>query len=225
MSSKLGILPQADGSALFQLGNTRVLATVNGPREPRQRNASHDRVHITVQFHVATFSSVGGERRRLRQDRRLDEWSRYLEDVFTTAIVGTLFPRSQIEIHVEVLNADGSVLPTAINAVTLALINAGVPLYDYVVATSVGHLGKTPLLDVNRLEEGGPTSGAPSMTIAAYGRAPTMSLLVTQDGRLPLDKLESMTELSRSGIRKLFELMDISTVRPVLEDLSESRRS
>lgn len=37
LSAQLGVLPQVDGSALFALGNTRVLATVYGPREVRAR--------------------------------------------------------------------------------------------------------------------------------------------------------------------------------------------
>lgn len=33
MNARMGILSNVDGSAIFELGNTRVLATVNGPRE------------------------------------------------------------------------------------------------------------------------------------------------------------------------------------------------
>lgn len=35
MDAKMGVLPAVDGSAIFELGNTRVLATANGPREVR----------------------------------------------------------------------------------------------------------------------------------------------------------------------------------------------
>ena len=38
LTAKLGILPQMDGSALFELGNTRVLATVTGPHEVQDYN-------------------------------------------------------------------------------------------------------------------------------------------------------------------------------------------
>ena len=71
LAAKLGVLPKADGSAIFELGNTRILATVYGPHESKQRSQIfHDRASIFVNFHAATFSSVGGERRRQsRQDR------------------------------------------------------------------------------------------------------------------------------------------------------------
>lgn len=179
---------------------------------------------------------MGGERRKqIRQDRRLSEWGRYVEQVFETAIVASLFPRSQIEIFIEVLNADGStkvnlssyiilgILAAAINATTLALINAGVPLYDFVVATSVGHLSKTALLDVNRLEEGGASSGTPTLTLATYGRDTSAALLVNADSHLAADKLQSMIELARAGLQKLFTLLDESVVRPTIEDLHSLR--
>ncbi|PJF18345.1 hypothetical protein PSACC_01834 [Paramicrosporidium saccamoebae] len=222
----MGVLPQVDGSALFELGNTRVLATVHGPREPRQKGqAQHDCVALTARFHAATFSSVTGERRRiLRQDRRLTEWGHYIEELYSSAIIGSLFPRSQIEIFIEVLNADGSVLAAAINATTLALVNAGIPVYDYVVATSVGHLAQTALLDINRMEEGG-GRGNPSLTVAAYGRNPNLTLLVTGDTRVGADKLESMSEVARSGMKKLFDILDETVVRPNMETMLESRKS
>lgn len=33
ISAKIGILPQVDGSAMFEMGNTRVIASLYGPRE------------------------------------------------------------------------------------------------------------------------------------------------------------------------------------------------
>ncbi len=45
-----------------------------------------------------------------------------------------LYPRSQIDIFVEVLQADGGNYCACVNAATLALIDAGIPLKDYVTA-------------------------------------------------------------------------------------------
>jgi len=36
------------------------------------------------------------------------EWEGFLEDIFCTALILSLYPRSRIEIFVEVLSADGS---------------------------------------------------------------------------------------------------------------------
>ncbi len=54
-----------------------------------------------------------------------------------------LYPRSQIDIFVEVLQADGGNYCACVNAATLALIDAGIPLKDYVTACTAS-LGEEP---------------------------------------------------------------------------------
>jgi len=56
------------------------------------------------------------------------------------------YPNSEIEVHVQVLQSDGGALPAAINAATLALIDAGVAMRDFVVGCSVAYIQRTPLL-------------------------------------------------------------------------------
>lgn len=80
----------SEGSSSFEIGNTRVLATVFGPREVSTSGVGggdsginmatalpigdatvdeHDG-KINVRMHAASFSSTGGERRKnTRQDR------------------------------------------------------------------------------------------------------------------------------------------------------------
>lgn len=57
-----------------------------------------------------------------------------------------LFPRSQIDIYIQVLQSDGGDKVAAINASTLALIDAGVPMSDFVCACAAGCIDGTPLL-------------------------------------------------------------------------------
>ncbi len=58
----------------------------------------------------------------------------------------TLFPRSQIDIYIQVLQSDGGDKAAAINASTLALIDAGVPMRDFVCACTAGCIDGIPLL-------------------------------------------------------------------------------
>ncbi|KAI9910490.1 hypothetical protein PsorP6_010006 [Peronosclerospora sorghi] len=64
-----------------------------------------------------------------------------------------MYPRSQIYIFVQVLHADGGELPVSINAITLALIDGGIVLNDFVVASSAGYLQKAMLCDLTYAEE------------------------------------------------------------------------
>jgi hypothetical protein len=81
--------------------------------------------------------------RRVRGKRvreAIDDWQRWRHSS------RRLFPRSQVDIFVEVLQADGGVLPAAINAASLALVDAGVPMVDFVCACASGVVEGEPIL-------------------------------------------------------------------------------
>lgn len=216
MNAILGTLPQADGSAIFELGNTKVLATVHGPREAKSSRSLHDRASIKVSFHAATFSSVSGERRRqMRQDKRLGEMTNALEETLKDVIMISTFPRSEVDIFVEVLNADGGIMAASFNAVMLALISAGIPMIDYVVAVSAGSIQGQPLLDLNRLEE---ASNSPNATIAFLPRSGTVAYM-NVESRLESDKLAGLMELAKSGADRLWKILDEQHVRPYVQGL------
>ena len=76
-------------------------------------------------------------------------------------------------------------MQTAINAVTLALVDAGIPMNDYICATSAGLvddnaiLGKPQLsfslltVDLNSIEE----ADIPHCTIATLGKSEKITLI------------------------------------------------
>lgn len=58
LKAELGVLASADGSAEFQMGNTRVLAAVFGPKEPEQRSQQDpNQVTIRCEYAMAAFST------------------------------------------------------------------------------------------------------------------------------------------------------------------------
>ena len=65
-------------------------------------------------------------------------------------------------------------LQTCINAATLALIDAGIPMLDYVCACSAGCIDKEPILDLNNLEESADT---PELTVAILPRSGKVNLV------------------------------------------------
>lgn len=103
LKCRLGVFGQADGSAYLEQGNTKVLAAVYGPREPRQRGGeSSDQVRVNCQFSMAVFST-SERKKRPRGDRKSQEMSQHLRQTFEAAIKTELYPRSQIDIFVEVV--------------------------------------------------------------------------------------------------------------------------
>lgn len=58
LKAELGVLQSADGSATFQMGNTKVMAAVFGPKEPEQRS-QQDQTMATIrcEYAMAAFST------------------------------------------------------------------------------------------------------------------------------------------------------------------------
>ncbi|WVQ83871.1 hypothetical protein IAT38_006015 [Cryptococcus sp. DSM 104549] len=182
--------PSSDGSATATQGLTSVSASVFGPREPRMRSqAAHDRAVVSVEVGVVPWAAGAGAR-RTRGDKRLQEIGAAIRQTFEPVIMTQLYPRSEIAIHVQVLSADGGILPTAINATTLALIDAGISLLDYVTSVSIGLHLLQPLLDLSQPEE----SDLPSLVVAALPASGKITL-AQMETRLHVDRFEEMLHL------------------------------
>jgi len=184
----------ADGSAVLTHGLTQVSVSVFGPREAKMRSQTiHDRANINVEVTVAPFS-MGERRKRSRGDKRILEFASTIKSTFDPVVQTNLYPRSQIDIYVHVLQQDGGLLQTCINATTLALANAGIPLLDFVCAVTGGVHSATPLLDLTTLEE----NDIPHLTIAMMPRTGKITLL-TMETRLHVDRFEEIFKLATSA--------------------------
>lgn len=93
-----------------------------------------------------------------------------------------------------VLQQDGGLLQTCINATTLALANAGIPLLDFVCAVTGGVHSATPLLDLTTLEE----NDIPNLTVAMMPRTGKITLL-TMETRLHVDRFEEIFRIATSA--------------------------
>uniref|UniRef100_A0A452ZVI9 Exoribonuclease phosphorolytic domain-containing protein n=1 Tax=Aegilops tauschii subsp. strangulata TaxID=200361 RepID=A0A452ZVI9_AEGTS len=70
LKGEVGVVSRADGSALFEMGNTRVIAAVYGPREIQNRSQQQNRKEALVrcEYRMAEFST-GDRRRKPKGDR------------------------------------------------------------------------------------------------------------------------------------------------------------
>jgi exosome complex component RRP41 len=203
MDCKLGMFSRVDGSAYLEQGNTKVIASVYGPREMKRRaDAIHDRADVKCEFSRATFST--SERKyQSKNNRQSKEIQVLLKQTFEQAILTELFPRSQIHIFVQVLQSDGGEVCAAINAATLALINAGIPMHGFLCACSSGYVDGIPIVDMNYLEKAG---AGPELVVAAYPDSDRV--IVTQlDNKLPLDQFEKVLKLAMQGCTQMYKVL------------------
>ncbi|KAJ1973703.1 Exosome non-catalytic core component [Dimargaris xerosporica] len=205
ITCKPSVLKNADGSAYFEQGNTKVLAAVYGPRQPQLKSqTAHDRAVVRVEFNIAPFSS-SERKKRSRFEKRILEIATSIKQTFEPVIVSTVYPRSEIAIYLHLLQDDGGNIQTCINAATLALIDAGVAMTDYVCACSAGYIDETPVLDLNHMEES--SYETPDLTVAVMPRSEKI-LLLQMESRLQIGRLEDTLALAKAGCGQIHELMD-----------------
>ncbi|GBM63850.1 Exosome complex component RRP41 [Araneus ventricosus] len=202
---KLGVSEGADGSAYFQQGNTIVLATVYGPHEVsgRKSNALADRALVNCQYKTAPFSTSSRNKSSV-YDRRAQEMSNILKKAFESTILTSLYPGSQIDLFFLVLHADGGICSACINAGTLALINAGIPLKDYLCACSAGFVNETPLMDINHFEG---FLGGTELNLAIL-RKSELEACGEMTERLHTDHLMKIRNVAVQGCKDIHVILD-----------------
>ncbi|OEL28831.1 Exosome complex component RRP41-like protein [Dichanthelium oligosanthes] len=209
LKGEVGVVARADGSALFEMGNTRVIAAVYGPREVNSptlisavqnkgQQVNSKEALVRCEYRMAEFST-GDRRRKPKGDRRSTEISLVIRQTMEASILTDLMPRSQIDIFVQVLQADGGTRSACINAATLALANAGIPMRDIVTSCSAGYLCSTPLLDLNYLED---SAGGPDVTVGILAKMDKVTLL-QMDAKLPMDTFENVMGLAIEGCKAI----------------------
>lgn len=145
---------------------------VHGPQEAqRNENIVSDKAVIKVNVLNSSFSGIERKKRRVNGDRRTNEMERVIKDiyryfhninttfsptyslVYSGNILLDLYPRSEIVIIVHILEVDGSILSTIINAVSMALMDAGVMMKDIITACNVGVMRSNICVDLTNMEE------------------------------------------------------------------------
>eukprot|EP00011_Vannellida_sp_DIVA3-517-6-12_P008529 CAMPEP_0114617042 /NCGR_PEP_ID=MMETSP0168-20121206/6994_1 /TAXON_ID=95228 ORGANISM="Vannella sp., Strain DIVA3 517/6/12" /NCGR_SAMPLE_ID=MMETSP0168 /ASSEMBLY_ACC=CAM_ASM_000044 /LENGTH=205 /DNA_ID=CAMNT_0001828167 /DNA_START=142 /DNA_END=756 /DNA_ORIENTATION=- len=127
IKAETGVLSRADGSCRFAQGETEVLVGVTGPLEAGSREEEHDKAVIVVSFEPRAGHSTVNE-------RRLEE---VVRGTFEQVVLRTLYPRTVVTVVVQEVSSDGALLSAAINAVSLALVDAGIPMRGLVSSCTV----------------------------------------------------------------------------------------
>jgi exosome complex component RRP41 len=194
---KLCLANNADGSAYLEQGLNKVLVHVHGPHEPTRRQDTDD-LKISCHLVNAPFSATERRKRRVG-DRKSAEIEQIVKQSCESVVLANLYPRSEISIVVHVLESDGSLVCTILNAVSLALIDAGISMCDTLVSCSVGFIKENVYQDVTNVEQ---NSGGAYLPIAIKARTEEV-VYIQLDSRLSLDNIEVAISTAVSGCKKL----------------------
>ncbi|MEM7818579.1 MAG: exosome complex exonuclease Rrp41 [Candidatus Aenigmatarchaeota archaeon] len=198
---KVGVVSRADGSALVRFGDTVAIASVYGPRALFPKHLQEQETCVVrCRYNMAPFSV--DERKSPGPDRRSIELTKVIRLALEPVIFLEDFPRATIDVFVEIIQADGSTRVTAINAASLALASAGVPMKDLIAACSVGKIDGTLILDLNGEEDKN------SEADLAFAIMPSKNkvTLLQMDGNLTREEIEKLLELARNACKKIYEM-------------------
>lgn len=198
------------GSALVEMGLTVAMATVTGPLACLRRSDEvPDRAVLDVSVQQAPFAPSGDRRVTSNNDRRLMELGLLIKRALEATILLELHPKSRIQVSVIILADDGGRLCTAINAASMACVDAGIPMKDLLCACSAGYAGEgTTLVDLNRREES--SYGGQSAVNLPCAMLPQRGTIVLSqcEARLPdIASLQRVLDAAMEGCRAVFEIL------------------
>ena len=197
---EVGILKNADGSAYVEWGKNKILAAVYGPREIHPKHLQRpDMAVLRVRYNMAPFSVE--ERKKPGPDRRSVEISKVIRGALEPALLLEMFPRTVIDVFIEVLQADAGTRVAGITAASLALADAGIPMRDLVAACAAGKIDGEIVLDLNKDED---NYGEADVPIAIMPLKNDITLL-QMDGYLTRDELLEAVKLAIKGAKAVYQ--------------------
>jgi exosome complex component RRP41 len=123
-------------------------------------------------------------------------------------ILTSFFPRSVIDVFVEVLQADAGTRTAGINAAAVALADAGIPMRSMISSCAAGKVADTIILDPMKEED---NFGQADLPIAM---TPNGDLTLMQmDGGLTPDEFHRAVEMAMKGARDIYELQRQALVK------------
>jgi exosome complex component RRP41 len=198
---EVGVLPNADGSAYLEQGRNKVLVGVYGPKEAHPRHiAKQDRAVIQCRYHMAPFSV--DERKSPAPSRRDIELSKVVREALEPAVFLEYYPKTSIQVYIEILQADGGTRCAGITTAALALADAGIPMRDLVVACAAGKADGKLIVDLMDTED---KVGDADVPVAFMPNLNAITLL-QMDGNLSVDEFNNAVNMAVDGCKQIYAL-------------------
>ncbi len=220
-----GYLPHAEGSALIEMGQTRVICAASIEERVPPFLRGRGQGWVTAEYAMlprATLQRTSRETGRGGPSGRTHEIQRLIGRSLRAVVNMSLLGERTITIDCDVLQADGGTRTASITGAYVAfalacrqLMRAGkltrLPIRSEVAAISVGILDGVPLLDLNYVED---SRADVDMNVICAGDGRFIEVQGTAE-REPFtrEEMDKLLELARVGIERL-----VAVQRSVLEE-------
>jgi exosome complex component RRP41 len=205
MKAEVGVIKNADGSALFAFGDTVALVAVYGPKQLHPQHLQNPQKGVLRCIYDMLSFSVP-ERKRPGPSRRSLEISKVTEWALSSIVDLDNFPNTVVDVFITIISANASTRVAGINAAAMALADAGVPMKEMVGAVSIGKIDRQLVVDVCKEEEDYEEGeGATDIPMAFLSKSGAVSLLQL-DGEIRPEELKKAIKLGKEACKKIFEL-------------------
>ena len=213
-----GYLLTAEGSALIEVGNTRVLCAASVEETVPAFLRNSGKGWVTAEYSMlprATSTRTPREISKGRPSGRTMEIQRLIGRSLRAIIDLSALGERSVFLDCDVLQADGGTRTAAITGAYIALAQAAAqlvkfgvlkrsPIRDYVAATSVGIVGGVPMLDLCYQED---SQADVDMNVVMTGAGRFVELQATAEKTAFDDQqMAALLTLARTGIGELIAI-------------------
>src|SRR3989344_1753734 len=218
IDAKVGVIKRADGSAMFQIGDTIAIAAVYGPRALHPKFLQNpEKGILRCNYDMISFSVP--DRKRPGPARRSTEISLVTEKALLPVLDLKQFPNAVVDVFIQIIQANSGTRCAGIIAASMALAHAGLPMKDLISAVSVGKVGDKIVIDLNKEEEDY-EDGATDIPVAMTGRNHEVTLLQL-DGEVTKEELMKGLEMARKGCLDIIEIQKKALREAIKENQNE----
>ena len=215
-----GFMRTATGSALIEVGGTRVICTASGQEGVPRWMTGQGRGWVTAEYGMLPASTGDRKQRDVskgRPDGRTVEIQRLIGRSLRGVVDFQALGERTVYLDCDVLEADGGTRCAAITGAYVALhlalkrfVDEGsldsIPLTQSVAAVSCGMVGGTPLLDLDYSED---STAEVDANVVMTGDGGLVEVQATAE-RTPLSRasLDELLALAAAGIEQLRQAQD-----------------
>jgi ribonuclease PH len=224
-----GVLKFAEGSALIELGDTRVLvaASVDNRVPPFRKESGEG--WLTAEYSMLPRATHTRNAREVSQGRpsgRTAEIQRLIGRSLRAAVDLAAMPERTLTLDCDVLQADGGTRTAAVTGAYVAAVLAlgrllltreisAWPIRDQVAAVSVGVVRGVPLLDLEYVED---QVAEVDMNVVATPAGSLIEIQGTGEKRsFRREEMDALVDLAFKGIRELAEAQNAALAATLAE--------
>ena len=195
-----GVVQRADGSAFIEWGANKIIVAVY-VREAYPKHAQNiDRAIVKARYNMSGYSVE--ERKRPGPDRRTMEISKVVSEALSSAIVLEKLPRAEVDVFIQVLEADAGTRIASLTASSVAVADAGVPMRDLVVGCTAGKADGKVVLDLSKDEDNFGQADIPMAILPRTGKV----VLLQLDGDVTEEEFSEATSMMMEAMPRISEL-------------------